>query len=82
MSTTKTKTIARSFIGCKIVNAIPMTKSEFARERGERLTEKHDLENEEGYKLTYPDGYVSWSPKNVFDNAYREVSVDERKLLS
>ena len=24
----------------------------------------------EGYKVTYKDGYISWSPKDVFDNGY------------
>ncbi len=26
-----------------------------------------------GYKVVYSDGYVSWSPKNVFEKAYREL---------
>jgi hypothetical protein len=26
-----------------------------------------------GYKIVYPDGYVSWSPKEVFERAYREL---------
>lgn len=26
---------------------------------------------EDGYKVVYPDGYVSWSPKDVFEAAYR-----------
>ena len=26
---------------------------------------------EDGYKVVYPDGYVSWSPKDVFEEAYR-----------
>lgn len=25
---------------------------------------------EDGYKVVYPDGYVSWSPKDVFEAAY------------
>ena len=28
---------------------------------------------EEGYKVVYPDGYVSWSPKEVFEEAYRQT---------
>lgn len=28
---------------------------------------------EDGYEVMYPDGYVSWSPKNVFEKAYREI---------
>lgn len=34
-----------------------------------------------GYKVLYPDDYVSWSPKAVFEEAYREVSEDEMALL-
>ena len=34
-----------------------------------------------GYKVKYPDGYQSWSPKNVFDSAYRRVTYEERGLL-
>src|SRR5260370_21105607 len=26
----------------------------------------------EGYEVVYPDGYRSWSPKDVFEAAYRE----------
>ena len=28
---------------------------------------------EDGYKVVYPDGYVSWSPKEVFEAAYRQT---------
>ncbi|MBU3569260.1 hypothetical protein IUK39_03590 [Priestia aryabhattai] len=30
-------------------------------------------DNQEGYKVVYPDGYVSWSPKEVFESAYMQV---------
>ncbi len=26
-----------------------------------------------GYRVKYPDGYESWSPKEVFEKAYREL---------
>ena len=26
-----------------------------------------------GYAVKYPDGYVSWSPKETFEKAYREL---------
>lgn len=26
-----------------------------------------------GYRVKYPDGYVSWSPKEVFEGAYRKL---------
>jgi hypothetical protein len=35
----------------------------------------------EGYHVTYPDGYESWSPKDVFEEAYRLVSIGEKALF-
>jgi hypothetical protein len=29
---------------------------------------------EEGYRVRYPDGYESWSPKDVFEAAYRKTN--------
>lgn len=29
-------------------------------------------DGKDGYKVVYPDGYESWSPKDVFEEAYRE----------
>lgn len=34
-----------------------------------------------GYRVLYPDGYDSWSPADVFENAYREVLSEEIELL-
>lgn len=28
---------------------------------------------EDGYRVRYPDGYVSWSPKEIFEKAYRRT---------
>ncbi len=33
--------------------------------------------NRQGYKVIYPDGYISWSPKEVFEAAYRVISKEE-----
>lgn len=30
-----------------------------------------------GYKVVYPDGYVSWSPKDVFEKAYRILGCED-----
>jgi hypothetical protein len=35
--------------------------------------EAQEKDGEEGYKVTYEDGYESWSPKDVFDSAYRDM---------
>ena len=45
------------------------------------LAELEEKEGTEGYKVIYPDGYVSWSPKDVFENAYREVTDDEVNIV-
>lgn len=59
------------YLGVKIIEAEPMNKYEFFMNvKGVDCKE----ENQEGYKVVYPDGYVSWSPKDVFEEAYREIS--------
>ena len=30
-----------------------------------------------GYRIKYPDGYVSWSPKETFEKAYRELDCED-----
>ena len=30
-----------------------------------------------GYKVVYPDGYVSWSPQEVFEKAYRPLDCED-----
>ena len=34
-------------------------------------------ENDPGYIVEYPDGFISWSPTKAFEDGYSEV-VDER----
>ena len=47
----------KTYIGTKTVEAEPKTS-----ETGS-----------EGYRVVYQDGYESWSPKDVFDEAYRDT---------
>ena len=35
--------------------------------------EKNSYRILDGYKVVYEDGYTSWSPKDVFEKAYRET---------
>lgn len=62
------------YIGTKIINAEPMTRGEYAKFSGRNsiLTEKGESENDKGYRVTYKDGYVSWSPEKVFNEAYKK----------
>ena len=71
------------YIGVKEINAVPMTREEYNELRGwvvpadENPDDKGYLvEYMDGGKPNHPgfDGYISWSPKDVFERAYRLVS--------
>lgn len=60
------------FIGVKMVEAVPMTAVE-AFNKGYRIPS--DLNDDtQGYEVTYPDGYKSWCPKDVFEEANRPIA--------
>jgi hypothetical protein len=61
----------KKYLGIKAVSAEPMDyitagKAGLIRDYGEG-------KNCEGYKVVYADDYESWSPKPVFEKAYREI---------
>lgn len=56
----------KKYIGTKEVNAQPMTATE-AMNKGYRVSGYHN----DGYEIIYKDGYKSWSPKEVFEEAYK-----------
>lgn len=68
------------FIGTKVVAAEPMTRAAYNAFRGWTLPADENGADD-GYLVEYQDGglpnvpgragYVSWSPKEQFDNAYR-----------
>lgn len=55
-----------AYIGTKIVQAEPQSSPDGLP----------------GYKVVYEDGYVSWSPKDVFDRCYRKVTGKEALLVA
>ncbi len=57
------------YLGAKLVRAYPMNQHQSLKERGFEPKE----EDAEGYKVIYKGGYESWSPKAVFEEAYRPV---------
>jgi hypothetical protein len=72
------------YIGTKIIAAEPMTEAEFIVskmhfDKGAGLIMDHP--NRDGYRVRYEDGYISWSPKEVFERCYREVTEYERTLF-
>lgn len=70
----------RAFIGTKVINAQPCTRREWCDFRGWELPADENGDDK-GYLVEYTDGgkanttefagYVSWSPKEVFELAYR-----------
>lgn len=73
----------KTYIGTKIINAMPMTRESYNALRGWTLP-ANENGDDEGYLVEYTDGgqpnhpdfagYVSWSPKEQFEGAYRETS--------
>lgn len=37
---------------------------------------------EEGYKVIYPDGYISFSPKNVFESVYFQLGDEKAERIT
>lgn len=72
----------KKYVGMKIINAKPMSRLEYNTFRGWELPADEDG-SDEGYLVEYIDGgkanteqykgYVSWSPKDVFERAYKEI---------
>ena len=65
------------YIGTKIVKAEPMKLGDYNYYRGWTIPEDEDPERE-GYLIKYLNDYVSWSPKEIFEEAY--VRTENNKL--
>lgn len=73
----------QQYIGTKLINAVPMTRVEYNVLRGWDVP-INENPYDEGFLVEYVDGgkanvpgyagYVSWSPKDVFERAYRPVN--------
>ena len=57
---------ANYYLSCKLIKAVP----------------KKNDKDEDGYQIFYPDGYVSWCPKSVFEDSYRDVTEFADSLLA
>lgn len=63
----------KKYLGVKMINAQPMSECGFINKiKNEDVPS--DREDRPGYLVEYEDGYKSWSPKEVFEKAYREIS--------
>lgn len=64
----------KQYIGTKLIEAVPAIRvGGKVYEEGSITPRSMDLV-QKGYKVRYPDGYESFSPKEVFEEAYRETN--------
>jgi len=60
----------KKYLGVKIIEAEPMNLGDYNNFRGWTIPENENPLRD-GYKVVYSDGYVSWSPREIFEEAYR-----------
>lgn len=80
----------QKYIGTKVINATPMTRLAYTELRGWKLPEDEDG-SDEGFLVEYVDGgkanhpgftnYISWSPKDVFERAYKPAETHIDRML-
>lgn len=72
-----------TYIGTKVVHATPLNRGAYNKYRGWEVPadenpfdEGYLVEYVDGGKSNHPDhkGYISWSPKEVFERAYQNIS--------
>lgn len=76
-------TVNATYIGTKLIQAWPMSRAAYNDYRGWAMPE-NEVATDQGYLVEYLDGgkpnderhkgYISWSPKEQFDGAYRLCS--------
>ncbi len=79
----------KNYVGTKIITAKPSNLLEYKKiKHGIAATIHHSDALIEGYIVEYPgigenkEVYISWSPKAVFEKAYREITEEELKLIT
>ncbi len=82
--------LAKMYLGTKIVKAMPMKRDEYNALRGWTVPADENpedmgylVEYMDGGKANHPqfDGYISWSPADVFEKAYSEITDDQIKMV-
>ena len=69
----------KKYIGVKMIHAKPMTRGEYNKFKGWTIPPDENP-NDAGYVVKYSDDYVSWSPKDVFEKAYRKFGSDQNTV--
>lgn len=72
----------QTYVGTKVIRAIPMDRGDYNIFKGWELPAGENP-RDEGYLVMYADGgkpnvpgfsgYISWSPRDVFEKAYQQV---------
>lgn len=62
----------KKYIGAKIISAKPMNLGDYNKYRGWQIPADEEP-TREGWFVRYDDGYETWSPKEVFEAAYRRI---------
>lgn len=62
------------YIGFKTIDAEPMTDMQYEVFKDGGIHNDYGGVEMDGYKVVYQDGYVSWSPKEIFEKSYMQVS--------
>lgn len=65
----------KKYVGVKLIEAKPMTRGDYNNYRGWTIPKDEDPKDE-GYLVKYSNDYESWSPKNPFDESYREYDAN------
>ena len=61
----------KQYIGTKIIQAEPAYRLDKKTVQPADWPIPAGSQADEGYAVRYPDGYMSWSPKATFEEAYR-----------
>jgi hypothetical protein len=69
--------LLHTYIGVKMIKAMEMTNIEFVKKQDKPIDEEMS-KLLQGYLVVYPDGYESWSPKEVFESAYFKIENNDR----
>ena len=74
----------KKYVGLKLIQAKPINYYDFCIEKYNNFNEsEYGINNKfkDGYLVKYEDGYISWSPKEVFEKAYKEVDIENFRIV-
>ncbi len=77
----------KKYIGAKIIKARLANLAEYKKAKFTNPIINEDDKDVLGYIVLYPgigeneESYISWSPKEVFETAYREIHPKEEEFI-